>query len=181
MARERDRRPRATLHPEPPAPRTTGSARLSPSRRGTAPVLALQLACVAVVAGWFATGHASAPDDGLLQLDILSLDERVPGLEAVDGRPTMVVFTCPQEPPPVRTLSPDFGLTITTDPALARSAALPRAPACEDGYVLLDAQSHVRYRSYDPGWPEHTQEQEILLEDLDGRGHTGGREAPGGT
>ena len=147
--------------------RAASSTRLAPSSRGVAPVLALQLACVAAVVAWFATGHASAPDHGLLQLDILSLDERVPGLDAVGGRPTMVVFTCPQEQPPVRTLDPAYGLTISTDPALARVAALPRAAACEDGYVLLDGQSHVRYRSYDPGWPEHTQEQEILLENLD--------------
>ena len=131
-------------------------------------------ACVALVAGWFATGHASAPDHGLLQLDVLSLDEPVPGLQAVDGRPTMVVFTCPQEQPPVRALDPAYGLTISTDPALARAVALPRASACEDGYVLLDAHSHVRYRSYDPGWPSHAQEQEILLAALDGGHQRGG-------
>ena len=183
MARSRDRRPRATAQPpvHPPAPRTgppvrsspvrSGPApctRLAPSRRGVVPVLALLLSCTALVAGWFATGHASAPDHGLLQLDVLSLDEPVAGLQAVGGRPTMVVFTCPQEQPPVRTLDPAYGLTVSTDPALARAVALPRATACEDGYVLLDARSHVRYRSYDPGWPEHAQEQEILLEDLDG-------------
>jgi len=183
-------RPAGAAAPDPHAPgpvaagtprAADGSRAVGPhptstrTRYGTAAVLALLVTCSALVAGWFATGHASAPDHGLLQLDILSLDERVPGLEAVGGRPTMVVFTCPQEQPPARTLSPDFGLTISTDPALAQTVALPRATACEDGYVLLDAQSHVRYRSYDPGWPDHAQEQEILLEDLDGGGHMGGR------
>lgn len=126
--------------------------------------------CLAMTTGWFATGHASAPDDGLLQLDVLSLSERVPGLEPVGGRPTMVVLTCPAAVPVPRTLSPAYGFAVSTDPDLAGRVALPRAVACHDGYVLLDAAGLVRYRSYDPGWPEHDEEQEILLEHL---GHGG--------
>ena len=130
-------------------------------------VLAVQVVAAALVTGWFATGHASAPDDGLLQLDILSLSEPVTGLTAVDGRPTMVVVTCPDLPTEPRRLDPDFGLIVSTDDALARRLALPLATAeCQPGYVLLDGDSQVRYRTYDPGWPRHSFEQEVLLEHL---------------
>ena len=37
--------------------------------------------------------------------------------------------------------------------------------------MLLDAAGLVRYRSYDPGWPQHAEEQEILLEHLLHGGH----------
>jgi hypothetical protein len=36
--------------------------------------------------------------------------------------------------------------------------------------VLLDGDSVVRYRSYDPDWPDHSYEQEVLLEHLDRHG-----------
>lgn len=126
-------------------------------------VLALQVLCVALVVGWFGTGHASAPDHGLLQLDVLTLHERVDGLGAQGGRPTMVVLTCATRPAHGRTLATGYGFAVSTDPDLARRVALPRAPDCHDGYVLLDSAGYVRYRSYDPGWPQHAKEQEILL------------------
>jgi hypothetical protein len=136
------------------------------ARRDVAVVLAVQAVCAALVAGWFATGHASAPDDGLLQLGVLSLSERVPGLTAVDGRPTMVVVQC--GPAPERTLDEAYGLVVSDDGALADRLALHRAVEdCQAGYVLLDADSVVRYRSYDPAWPDHAYEQEVLLEHLD--------------
>ena len=97
---------------------------------------------------------------------MLSLAERIPGLTAVDGRPTMVVLTCPARLPDRRTLDPSYGLVVSTDAALAQRLALPRAPQCQAGYVLLDADSVVRYRTYDPGWLEHSFEQEVLLEHL---------------
>ena len=132
-------------------------------------MLAVQALATALVAGWFATGHASAPDDGLLQLDVLSLSERVPGVSAVDGRPTMVVVQC--APAPERRLDAAYGLVVSQDPVLAQRLALPRAVAdCQAGYALLDGASVVRYRSYDPGWPEHSFEQEVLLEHLDRHG-----------
>lgn len=138
-----------------------------PRRTDLALVLAVALLSVGLVAGWFATGNASAPDGGLQQLDLLMLHEQVPGLQAVDGRPTMVVVTsdgCPDTRAP-RRLDERYGLVVSTDPGLARRLALPRAATgCTPGYVLLDGDSTVRYRSYDPGWPEHDQEQEILLE-----------------
>lgn len=139
-------------------------------RRDVRVVLAVQAVAVGLVAGWFATGHASAPDDGLLQLDILSLSERVPGVEAVAGRPTMIVLTCPARlPPPRRTLDEPYGLVVSTDPVLAQRLALPLATSrCQAGYVLLDGDSVVRYRSYDPGWAEHSFEQEVLLDHLAG-------------
>jgi len=149
------------------------SRRTALPRRGVPAVLALLLACAGLTAGWFATGHASAPDHGLLQLDVLSLSERVPGLQAQDGRPTMVVLTCPSAVAPARTLSPAYGFAVSTDPDLARRVALPGATRCDDGYVLLDGAGLVRYRSYDPGWPRHTEEQEILLENLLPGAHAG--------
>lgn len=146
----------------------TGVRRVRALRRGVAPVLALQVTAVALVAAWFATGHAAAPDSGLRQLDVLSLHERVPGLGAVDGRASMLVLTCPQAAPQLRALDARYGLVVSSDPDLARRVALPRAARCDDGYVLLDRAGVVRYRTYDPGWPRHAQEQEILLEHLDG-------------
>ena len=139
-------------------------------------MLGVQVLALVLVAGWFATGHASAPDDGLLQIDVLSLSERVPGLTAVDGRPTMVVLTCERLPRTARRLSPAYGLVVSTDPDLARRLALPRATSdCQAGYVLLDGRSFVRYRSYDPGWQDHAFEQEVLLDHL--AGHAAGQAA----
>ena len=129
-------------------------------------VLLVQALACGLVAGWFARGHASAPDAGLVQLDVLSLSEPVAGVQAVDGRPTMVVLTCPELVPDRRTLDPVYGLVVSTDPAIAARLALPRAPQCQPGYVLLDAASRVRYRTYDPSWLDHAFEQEVLLEHL---------------
>ena len=144
---------------------------MAPIPSGVRLVLLVQAVSVALVAGWFATGHASAPDDGLLQLDVLSLSERVEGVTSVDGRPTMVVLTCPELPRTDRELAPAYGLVVSTDPGLARRLALPLGPArCQPGYVLLDGSSTVRYRTYDPGWQEHSFEQEVLLGHLDGHG-----------
>lgn len=143
------------------------SQRARPPRRGVSLVVAGQLACTGLVAGWFATANPSAPDDGLLQLDVLSLSERVEGVTAVDGRPTMVVLTCPASRPVPRALDPAYGLVVSTDGELARRVALPLAARCEDGYVLVDGDGLVRYRSYDPGWQRHSQEQEVLLGHLD--------------
>jgi hypothetical protein len=138
------------------------------ARRGVGIVIALQVLCVALVTGWFATGHASAPDAGLQQLDLLSLDERVPGLQADRGRPTMVVVTCDGRYD--RQLDERYGLYLVAEPALARRLALPKSlrPTCQDGYVLLDGESRVRYRTYDRGWRDHAFEQEVLLGHLDG-------------
>jgi hypothetical protein len=36
--------------------------------------------------------------------------------------------------------------------------------------VLLDGDSVMRYRSDDPGWADHSFEQEVLLEALDRHG-----------
>jgi hypothetical protein len=137
-------------------------------------VLGLQAVCVALVLGWFATGGVSAPDGGLQQIGMLTLDERVPGVEAVDGRPTMVVVTgqrCPRRDSGPRRLDARFGLVVSHDAGLARRLALPRAAeGCAPGYVLLDGDSRVRYRSYDPGWELHAYEQEVLLEAIE-KGH----------
>ncbi|MFN2523440.1 MAG: hypothetical protein ABR614_09050 [Mycobacteriales bacterium] len=122
---------------------------------------------VLLTAGWFATGHASAPDSGLLQLDVLSLHERVPGVAAVDGKPTMVVLACSGR----SELPPAYGVVVhrPSEPVfagLAEALALPRAVDCSAGYALVDPAGFVRYRSYDAGWAGHTDEQSILLDAL---------------
>lgn len=147
----------------------TTPARTAGVRRDLVIVGLIQVLAVALVVGWFATGHASAPDAGLLQLDVLSLDEKVPGVDAVDGRPTMVVAVCPGTALAERSLDEAYGLVVSKDPELARRLSLPRAATdCQAGYVLLDGAGRVRYRSYDPGWQQHSYEQEILLENLAG-------------
>jgi hypothetical protein len=138
-------------------------------RRGDVAVaLAVMALSTAMTIGWFATGNASAPDAGLQQIDLLMLDEPVLGVEAVGGRPTMLVVTgqrCPPQDPEPRRLDDRFGLVVSPDAALARRLALSKAAeGCSPGYVLLDGDSRIRYRTYDPGWPRHDQEQEILLE-----------------
>lgn len=140
-------------------------------RRGTAVVIAVQVTATAMVVGWLAGPGESRPDDGLLQIDVLTLSEPVQGVEPVDGRPTMVVLTCPREQRGPVALDASYGLVVSTDRALAERVRLPDAvSACRSGYVLVDADGLVRYRTYDPGWRDHAQEQEILLEHLDG-GH----------
>ncbi len=78
----------------------------------------------------------------------------------------MVVLTCPARVPDRRALDGSYGLVVSTDPSLARRLSLPRAEQCQSGYVLLDGESVVRYRTYDPSWLEHSFEQEVLLEHL---------------
>ncbi len=148
-------------------------SRLRRPPRGVPTVVALLLTGTALVAGWFATGHASAPDSGLLQVDVLSLHERVPGVVPVDGLPSMYVVTCPGAPDHARELAPRYGLVVSRDADLARRLALPRATSCYPGYALVDREGFVRYRSYDPGWQDHAQEQQILLDALDGTHHGG--------
>lgn len=141
-------------------------------RAGCALVGLLQVGACAAALGWFATGHASAPDDGLLQLDLLTLSERVPGVEAVDGRPTLVVAAgrCERPPPSGSHLDARYRLVVSTDPQLARRLALhAAAERCQPGYVVVDPHGVVRYRSYDPGWRDHAFEQEVLLAHVDAR------------
>ena len=139
-------------------------------------VLGVQAVVTALVLGWFATGHASAPDDGLRQLDLLLLRERVPGVAAVGGRPTVVLApsTCPgqarrevaQAGRPGG-LPRRYGLVMLSDPAVVRALALGRSlSGCLPGYVLVDGQGYVRYRTYDPGLSDHVDEQLVLLEAL---------------
>ena len=141
-------------------------------RRDVTLVALLLAAGVALAAGWLLSGRASAPDDGLLQLDVISLHERVPGVAAVDGKPTMVVLAgrCPSVGRP--DLPARYGVVVhaSAEPgyaALARSLALPAAARrCQAGYALVDRNGFVRYRSYDPGWPRHGAEQAVLLHAL---------------
>lgn len=139
-------------------------------------VVGVQTLAVALVVGWFATGHASAPDSGLRQLDVLTLHEKVPGVSPVAGRPTVVVApsTCPAQARAevARSgrrdgLPPQYGLVVLQDPALVRALALGRSlTSCLPGYALVDSQGYVRYRTYDPGLADHIDEQRVLLEAL---------------
>ena len=132
----------------------------------------VQAVAAVIVLGWFASGHASAPDDGLLQLDILTLHEKVAGVEPVDGHPTMVVLagTCSSDAK--SSLPSSYGVVVhhPNEPAyagLAQDLALPAAAGrCQPGYVLVDRAGFVRYRTYDPGWAAHSDEQSILLDAL---------------
>lgn len=69
-------------------------------------------------------------------------------------------------------LSGKYGVVVheVTEPgydALARALALPAAAQrCQPGYALVDRDGFVRYRSYDPGWALHAEEQAILLDAL---------------
>lgn len=142
--------------------------------RGVLLVAAAQAMITALVIAWFATGHSSAPDGGLQQLDLLSLHERVPGLNVT--RPTMIisVSTCPAEARaavarhgrsdglPLR-----YGLRLldpVRDADLVRALALGRSLArCQPGYALVDAAGFVRYRTYDAQLADHADEQRVLL------------------
>ena len=125
-----------------------------------------------LTAGWLGSGRASAPDDGLLQIGLPSLRERVPGVVAVDGKPTMVVLAGQCSSIGASSLPSRYGVVVHESDdagydALAQSLALPEAARrCQPGYALVDRDGFVRYRSYDPGWPLHAEEQAVLLDAL---------------
>ncbi|GAC1326283.1 MAG: hypothetical protein NVSMB13_10920 [Mycobacteriales bacterium] len=143
-------------------------------------------------------GGPLVPDAGLRQLDLLSLHERVPGVAALDGRPTLVVAAGPTSSRrctsqvalasnrrgspagvdrtyAVLVLVPDVapaaasvagldGVNVDAGGALARALGLRRAATgCSPGYAVVDAAGFVRYRTYDPAWGAHGQEQNLLL------------------
>ena len=142
--------------------------------RGVLLVSATQAVVTTLVIAWFATGHSSAPDGGLQQLDVLSLHERVPGLTVT--QPTMIISagSCPAEARaavaqhgrsdglPLR-----YGLRLldpVRDAALVRALALGRSlTRCQPGYALVDAAGFVRYRTYDTQLAKHADEQRVLL------------------
>ena len=137
-------------------------------------VAAAQALVTALVIAWFATGHSSAPDGGLQQLDVLSLHERLPGLTV--AQPTMIISagSCPAQARAtvVRHGRSDglplrYGLRLldpVRDAALVRALALGRSlTRCQPGYALVDAAGFVRYRTYDAQLAEHADEQRVLL------------------
>jgi hypothetical protein len=128
-----------------------GAATQARRTRDVVLVLVVQAMSIALIAGWLISGNPMAPDHGLQQIDLLMLDERVPGITAVDGRPTMVVVTgqrCPPREPQPRGLDLRYSLVVTPDRAVARTLALPdAAERCSPGYALLDGDSVVRYRT----------------------------------
>lgn len=169
--------------------------------RAAAGVLAAQLTVAVLLAGYLlGLDEPLTPDAGLRQLDLISLNEQVPGVAGVSGRATLVAvpgdLTDPQCESELRralsrrgkptgldlvfglvVLARDIGqvgpapptVQVRADPEgeLARSLALtPAQDGCRPGYALLDPVGRVRYRSYDPDWGSHAQEQEILLAEV---------------
>ncbi len=142
-----------------------------------AALIAAQVVAVAAVLGYAASGPLR-PGDGLQQLDALTLRQRVPGVSAVAGRPTMYLLPgdlrrveCRRRLAAFRRrgLGPAYRVVVVgadrlgelaPDLALRSAAAADR---CSAGYALVDRSGLVRYRTYDPGYATHTQEQEILL------------------
>ena len=65
------------------------------------------------------------------------------------------------------TRPPNLGqIKAQTDPSgsLAHQLALPESTThCAPGYAILDGESHLRYRTYDPEYQVHAGEQNILL------------------
>lgn len=91
---------------------------------------------------------------------------RMRGLpEGLDPAYPLVVLVAADRVPPALADLP--GLLVRPDPggAIAERLALA-APGCRPGYALVDPAGLVRYRTFDPDWAAHSQEQEILLGDL---------------
>ena len=142
------------------------------SRRDVLLVVGTQLAAAALLLGWVAVGGSYAPDQGLQQVDVLSLHEKVPGIEPADGKPTLLASggQCQQQGQMAHArygrpdgLPTTYGLT-TLDAEQTRAVGLGRAlTSCAPGYALIDARGYVRYRTYDPGFGGHADEQRVLL------------------
>jgi len=166
-------------------------ARVTRARRALLAVLGAQAGVLLAVVGYLAGGGPLHPGGGLRQLDLLSLDEPVPGVAAT-GRPQLLVAAGDQSAPTCReqvaralahrgqrggtALRYDLvlllpgptagapGTTADPDGALARRLALPAAAtSCAPGYAIADGRGHVRYRTYDAGWAAHSSEQDVLL------------------
>lgn len=141
--------------------------------RGAWLVLFVLLAGVCMTVGWLHTGHDSAPDHGLQQIDMLTLHERVNGVRPVGHLPTLIALSgrCATADTRPAQLS-GYGLVVHRpgEPGYARLAdalALPEEAArCSPGYALLDSAGFVRYRTYDRDWRVHADEQQILLDAL---------------
>lgn len=159
-------------------------------RRPLAALLAAQALAVGAVLAWGLT-NPLAPDDGLQQLDALTLVDRVEGVDALGGRPTIYLAPgdlddpeCAAELgeflerrtdpgyPAVLLLTagpvPETRTTVVRDAArLVRALALEDAvTGCRPGYALVNGDGVVRYRTYDPGYGSHGQEQRVLLDSL---------------
>jgi len=172
-------------------------------RRTLLSLLAVQAIVVAAVLA-YAIQLPLQPDHGLQQLDALTLHDRVPGVTAVDRRPTLYIATGPLAAPHCRAmagrlvshrgkadgLSGDFAVVLlvpgartSTAPAetaqddrytqiredpggrTAAALALPDAARhCRPGYAVVDLTGVIRYRTYDPDYGRHSQEQAILLQ-----------------
>lgn len=164
-------------------------------------MVAVQLTVVALLAGYLlGLDEPLTPDSGLRQLDLLYLDEQVPGVTGVPGQATLVVVPGDLSDPACESSLRDalsrrggpagldlaFGLVVLArdlqqvgevpptvqvradpDGTLAGSVELSRAQdGCHPGYVLVDPDGRVRYRTYDPDWDSHAQEQGILLAEV---------------
>lgn len=68
---------------------------MSPERSRLAGAVLVTVALVGAVGLYLVRGGPPAPDFGLQQIDIITLDERVDGVTAEGGRPTLVVLAGP--------------------------------------------------------------------------------------
>lgn len=113
---------------------------------------------------YVATGPLAVPRCAALARRLLAGRGRPSGLPRRFSLVLLVPGTGRAQP----AVDPSGGATvIRADPSgrLAESLALPRAASrCEPGYAVVDPAGYVRYRSYDPGYPDHSQEQGILLD-----------------
>lgn len=160
--------------------------RLTPRRALVAAGVAAQL--VVMLAWGTVLGRPWTPDGGLRQIDLLLLDEpaAAPGaaLGPVPG-PTLVAArapgACDRQADEAdgrygtsRGLPADVTLVLLADdaPGRERAAALGLRAAdggCTPGYALLapgadaDDPARLRYRTLDPGWAAHSDEQRVLL------------------
>lgn len=60
----------------------------------------------------------------------------------------------------------DAQVVRSTDRSLAARYALVDDGRIGPGYALIDAQGHVRYRTFDPGLAEHEPKIRILVDGL---------------
>lgn len=105
------------------------------------------------------------PAPGLVQLDLLFLDQPAPLLDRlghVPGEP-LVVVVCEGCPAPA-VAAPTV---ITADEAVAEAYALRTAEGrVGPGYALVDREGRVRYTTFDPGLSRHAEEIAVLLSAL---------------
>ena len=143
-------------------------------------VILFQTVAVLAVIGYAATNPLT-PDHGLQQIDALTINDTVPIISATVTKPTLILFTSDSDTKCAaqlahyrsvyragRGLHQRYDIRVSQDETLASEVALPEAlRGCNPGYALFDAHGHIRYRTYDPQYDRHSDEQNILMENLE--------------